>query len=174
MIKIVMDIEADGPIIGKHSMISFGAVIIDKKRDLKETFYRNMRPVGEDYIPEALAISGFSREETLEFDSPEKVMKEFNEWILSFNQKRAKLLSDNSGFDASWVNWYFLTYIGSNPFGHSSEDIGSMFKGIQKNMKASFKYLRKSKHTHNALDDAMGNAEALLAMEEKFNMNLLL
>ena len=174
MIKIVVDIESDGPIIGKHSMISFGAVVLDKERNLKKTFYRELKPIGEEYIKEALAVSGFSREETLIFEDPKKVMQEFYLWIQSFNDKRAKLMSDNSGYDASWINWYFLTFVGENPFGHSSEDIGSMFKGIQKNMKANFKFLRKTNHIHNALDDAIGNAEALLEMERKYNLNLLL
>ena len=31
---------------------------------------------------------------------------------------------------------------------------------------ANFKFLRKTRHTHNPVDDARGNAEALLAMKE--------
>jgi len=34
---------------------------------------------------------------------------------------------------------------------------------------ATFKHLRKTKHTHHPVDDARGNAEALLAMK---NMGL--
>jgi hypothetical protein len=30
----------------------------------------------------------------------------------------------------------------------------------------NFKHLRKTEHTHNPVDDARGNAEALLAMKE--------
>jgi len=174
MLNVIIDIEADGAIIGKHSMISFGAVIVDKKRDLKKTFYRELKPIGEDYNPEALAVSGFSREETLKFEEPAVVMKEFFDWINSHGEDRAKLFSDNAGYDASWINWYFLTYVGKNPFGWTSEDISSLFKGVKGNMKASFKPLRKSAHTHNALDDAMGNAEAILAIEKKFKMNFFL
>ena len=33
------------------------------------------------------------------------------------------------------------------------------------NMFDNFKHLRKTKHTHNPLDDARGNAEAMLAMK---------
>jgi len=177
MIKIIIDIEADGAILGTHSMISFGAVVLDKGRKLEKTFYSNMKPIGNNFVPEALAVSGFSREETLQFPEAAIVMADFKKWLDSLSSKkneRFKLMSDNSGFDASWINWYFLTFQGTNPFGHSSEDIGSMFKGIQKNMKANFKFLRKTKHTHNALDDAIGNAEALLAMESKFGLDLLL
>ena len=30
----------------------------------------------------------------------------------------------------------------------------------------NFKHLRKTRHTHNPVDDARGNAEALLVMKE--------
>ncbi len=33
-------------------------------------------------------------------------------------------------------------------------------------MSVNFKHLRKSRHTHQPVDDARGNAEALLAMVE--------
>ena len=39
-----------------------------------------------------------------------------------------------------------------------------LFNGMNKSMKQSFKHLRRTKHSHNALDDALGNAEAMLEM----------
>jgi hypothetical protein len=35
-------------------------------------------------------------------------------------------------------------------------------------MKANFKHLRKTKHTHNPLDDSRGNAEALNIIFQNF------
>ncbi|MEM8605165.1 MAG: exonuclease, partial [Cyanobacteria bacterium P01_H01_bin.121] len=43
---------------------------------------------------------------------------------------------------------------------------GSLYKGLQKDTFTNFKHLRKTKHTHNPVDDALGNAEALLQMKE--------
>ena len=60
---------------------------------------------------------------------------------------------------------YFHHFIGYNPFGHSSTNIGSLYKGMQKDMFVNPKHLKKTKHTHNALDDAKGNAEIILAMK---------
>ncbi len=37
---------------------------------------------------------------------------------------------------------------------------------MQKDAFVNFKHLRKTKHTHNPVDDARGNAEALLQMKE--------
>ena len=40
------------------------------------------------------------------------------------------------------------------------------YKGMQKDTFVNFKHLRKTTHTHNPVDDARGNAEALLQMKE--------
>ena len=37
-------------------------------------------------------------------------------------------------------------------------------------MYQNFKHLRKTKHTHNPVDDAMGNVEALIQMADKFDL----
>ena len=59
--NVMIDIESDGPCPGMHSMICFGAVIVEA--GLQRTFYATLKPISETYVPEALAISGFSREE---------------------------------------------------------------------------------------------------------------
>lgn len=167
---VVVDIEADGPIYGIHSMISFGAVIVDKDGKLDKKFYGEMKPLGDEFIPEALAVSGFSREETLKFKDPKEVMLAFEKWLNDNKinkHDRPMFYSDNNGFDFPWINYYFLRFVGNNPFGHSSTNIGSLYKGLTKSIKSNFKHLRKTKHTHNPVDDAKGNAEALLAMYKK-------
>ena len=75
-------------------------------------------------------------------------------------------ISDNNGFDWQFINWYFHHFTGGNPFGHSSTNLGSLYKGMQRDMAVNFKHLRKTRHTHHPVDDARGNAEALLAMME--------
>jgi hypothetical protein len=39
-----------------------------------------------------------------------------------------------------------------------------------KDVRKSFKHLRKTPHTHHPVDDAKGNAEALLAMIQEFGL----
>ena len=172
MINIVFDVESDGPIIGYHSMISFGAVVL--KEGLKETFYSELKPIGDNYVKDALAVSGFTREDTLKFKDAELVMKEFDNWLLKINptNDRLNFWSDNNGYDFPWIQWYCLTFNGINRLGHSSNNIRNVFNGMNRDMKKSFKHLRKTKHTHNALDDAIGNAEALLAMSKMGMKNL--
>jgi hypothetical protein len=62
MSYIMVDIESDGPIPGDYSMISFGAVLVDE--NLNKSFYGKLKPISEKWIPEALAVSGHTRDET--------------------------------------------------------------------------------------------------------------
>lgn len=158
-----VDIEADGAIPSDYSMISLGIVLVDV--DLDKTFYAELAPISDKWNPEALAVSGFTREQTLGFESPLTVMIRLDAWIKKVSVGKPMFYSDNNGFDWQFINWYFHHFIGHNPFGHSSTNIGSLYKGMQKDMFVNFKHLRKTKHNHNALADAKSNAEALLAMK---------
>ena len=75
MTYIMVDVEADGPIPGDYSMISFGIVVVEPA--LNKMFYGQLKPISDRWIPEALAVSGFSREETLAFDDPGTIMLQF-------------------------------------------------------------------------------------------------
>ena len=73
-----------------------------------------------------------------------------------------------------FICWYFYHFTGQNPFGHSSQNLGSLFKGMEKDMFKNFKHLRKTKHTHHPVDDARGNAEALLIMKREYGLKIKL
>ena len=168
MTYIMVDVETDGPIPGDYSMVCFGAIIVDEALD--KTFYGQLKPVSDRWIPEALSVSGFAREVTLEFDEPAEVMARFQEWILLHCQERPLFISDNNGFDWQFVNYYFHHFLGNNPFGHSSTNLGSLYKGLVKDTSRNFKSLRKTAHTHHPVDDARGNAEALLHMQKDLGL----
>ena len=170
MSNIIVDVEADGPCPGLFSMVSFGAVILSENLD--KTFYGQLRPISEEWIPEALAVSGHSREETLTFRDPTYVMQEFATWIAANSKGRPIFWADNNGFDWQFINYYFHAFYGSNPFGFSSQNINSLYKGITRDLFCSFKHLRKTKHTHHPVDDAKGNAEALIAMRDTKNLKI--
>jgi len=167
---ISVDVEADGPIPGDYSMISFGAVIVDDHLD--KTFYGKLKPISDKYIPDSLAISGFTREETLTFDDPVRVMLEFEEFIKTHSPKRSVFVSDNNGFDFMFISWYFHHFLGRNPFGWTSRRISDMYCGLVNDAFASWKHLRKTEHTHNPVDDAKGNAEVLLHMKNEMGFKI--
>jgi DNA polymerase III epsilon subunit-like protein len=158
----MIDIESDGPIPGDYSMISFGAVVVEP--DLQRTFYAELKPISEKWLESSLEIGKFTREQTLTFEDPLSAMQRFAEWLKEVNDGRLMFVSDNNGFDWQFINWYLHHFLGQNPFGHSSTNLGSLYKGMVKNMHKNFKHLRRTTHTHNALDDAIGNAESMLIM----------
>jgi len=170
MTYIMMDIEADGPIPSDYSMISFAAVVVEPGLD--RTFFACLKPVSENWIPQALQVSQFSREQTLQFDDPHSVMQRFADWLAALNSKRLMFIADNNGFDWQFINWYFHHFLNTNPFGHSSTNLGSLYKGVVGDMFKTFKHLRKTAHTHNALDDAIGNAEALLTIKDQYQLKI--
>lgn len=160
----VLDVEADGPIPHKYSMVSFGVVKVDD--DLKTTFYGETHPISLVYNPDALAISGFSREEHEQFRDPKDVMEEFAIWLKENSKGKPVMLSDNIAFDWQWINYYFHHYLGYNPFGYSGRRIGDLYCGLVKDPFSKWKYLRDTIANHHPVQDALGNAEALLKMEK--------
>jgi len=166
MSYIVVDIEADGEIPGRNSIVCFGAVIVEPT--LSKTFYGKTKPISENWKPDALAVSGFSREQHLTFDDPALVMQNFHSWIIENSIGKPTFISDNLAFDWQWINWYFHMYRNENPFGFSGRRIGDLYCGMMKdtglNQEWKRKY-RKTKHTHHPVDDAKGNAGALIAMK---------
>jgi DNA polymerase III epsilon subunit-like protein len=164
MSYIVVDVEADGEIPNKYSLVCFGAVIVEPS--LSKTFYGRVKPISNNWVPEALAISGFSREEHLGFDDPMQVFENFNNWIKENSKGHPIFISDNLAFDWQWINYYFHYYIGKNPFGFSGRRIGDMYAGMKMDTFVKWKHLRKTIHDHNPVNDAIGNAEVLLQMQE--------
>jgi DNA polymerase III epsilon subunit-like protein len=170
MTYVMVDIESDGPIPGDNSMVCFGAVIVEA--DLSRTFYGKLKPISEKWIPEALKVSGFTRNEVLQFDVPLIEMTRFDDWLKENVKDRPMFISDNNGFDWQFINWYFHHFLEKNPFGFSSTNLGSLYKGMVKDMSPNFKYLRKTRHSHNPVDDAIGNAEALLYMKNEMDLKI--
>src|SRR5687767_9358225 len=115
MSYVMVDVEADGPAPGLYSMVSFGAVVVSPGLD--RTFYGRTRPISDQWIEAALAVSGHSREEHAGFEDPAPVMARFASWVLAEAGKRPIFISDNNGFDWSFINYYFHRFTGSNPFG---------------------------------------------------------
>ncbi len=170
MSLVMVDIESDGPIPGDYSMICFAAMIVEPSMSL--SFTGRLKPVSDNFNHDALAVSGFTREETLMFDEPEAVMSKFNNWLRKSIDSRAVFISDNNGYDWMFICWYFHHFLGHNPFGYSSVNLGSLYKGLVKDYSQNFKHLRKTEHTHDPLDDVKGNVEALLTMKNELGLKI--
>jgi hypothetical protein len=171
---IMVDVEADGPIPGDYSMVSVGAIIVREPLEDAPTFYGRFKPISEKYQEEALAVCNHTREETLTFPEPKEELLKFEGWLKEHGGNRPLFISDNNGFDFMFVCWYFWHFLGRNPFGHSSANLGSIYKGMVRNTFKNFKHLRQTEHTHNPVDDAKGNAEALLHLVKEEDLKISL
>ncbi len=162
---ISVDVEADGPCPGLYSMVSFGAVsVLDTTRRFKGL----TAPISPTWIPDALAISGVSRDEHKTYPEPSIAMRGFASWITEVCGKhRPVFISDNPAFDWQFINYYFHKYIGQNPFGYSARRIGDLYCGLKKDGRARWKHLRRTKHDHDPVNDALSNAEAILEVAKE-------
>lgn len=175
-IYISGDIEADGPIPGRYSMLSFGLVVAATfdgetfaPRADAETFYRELKPIGDECLPEAIAASGLDRDELLRIGvEPTEAMRDAAAWVESVAVgARPVLVGYPVVFDWMFLHWYFVAFCGESPFGFSGAlDMKTIYQ-----QKAHVRLdeagrndlpleLRAARpHTHNALDDAREQAE---------------
>ena len=166
----IVDVEADGPYPGDFSMVSFGVVKLSDALDC--TYLGKVCPISSSYVQEALAVSNVSRAEHLTYPDPKLEMEKLTSWVLKNSSGRPVFVSDNPAFDYMWMNYYLHKYTGKNVFGHSARRIGDFYSGLVKDVFKSneWKSLRKTAHTHNPLDDALGNAEALNTLFARYGL----
>lgn len=174
---ISVDIEASGRIPGKYSMLSLGACVVG---DISKTFYVELKPVNDNYIQEALDVTGFSMEELKKNGTePKKAMEDFEKWIKTEAAPDSRAVFVSFGtFDWMFAQYYLYKYLGRKPFGFNGIDIKSYYMGMadcdwkgttrRRIRKKNPQLTSQRKHTHNALDDAVGAAELFEKML-KFN-----
>ncbi|MBI4066563.1 3'-5' exonuclease, partial [Candidatus Gottesmanbacteria bacterium] len=105
-------------------------------------------------------------------EAPAAAMARFEQWILQVSDGgRPVFVAFNATFDWMFVHWYFVTYLGRDPFGVSGLDIKAYVMGkhrlawgetVKKNVKKLYPTILP--HTHNALDDAREQAELFRQM----------
>lgn len=164
-IYISVDIEAAGPYPPVFSMLSIGACVVG---DCDTSFYRELRPISDRAIPEAIRIVGKSLEHfATSGRDPKSVMAGFERWVKSTSRGRNPVfVGFNAAFDWAFVNWYFHTQLGRTPFGIGPIDIKSYFMGLAgstwkdtRSSKIPAKFKGMIQQTHNALDDAKSQAQ---------------
>lgn len=162
---ISVDIEASGPIPGEYSMLSLGACVIGKK---EVNFYVEFKPISQKFISSALEVSGLSLEKLQrEGIDPAAGVAQFETWIIKVcDEARPVFIAFNATFDWSFIHWYFIKFLGRDPFGISGLDIKAYYMGKLNTTwsettkkRVAEKFAPSYKHTHNALDDALEQAE---------------
>ena len=164
-IYISVDVEASGPFPPTFSMLSIGACVVG---DHTASFYVELKPISEQVVAEAIRVVGKPLEYFAEKGrEPKAVMAELEEWVESISRGQTPVfVGFNAAFDWAFVNWYFHTYLGRNPFGIGSIDIKSYFMGLKggsweeaRSSRIPARFKGTAEQTHNALDDARSQAE---------------
>jgi hypothetical protein len=165
-IYVSTDIEADGPIPGPHSMLSFGSAAYLDDKTLVSTFTANL-----DLLPGAAGhpetMKWWTQNEAAwnasrsNCEAPEAVIPRYVTWLKELPGKPV-FLGYPASYDFMFVYWYLMRFAGESPFSHSALDIKTFAMALLKtgyrdatkrNMpKAWFDQLP---HTHIALDDAI-------------------
>ena len=170
---LAVDVEADGPIPGPYSMISLGMAVTGRP-DL--AFYTELRPISDDFVPEALAVSGLDRDRLMREAPPAKeAMRAAASWVNGLRRiGRPVFLAAPAVWDGMFVHWYFVRYIGRNPFGMtgSGVDLRSYWMGATgcewtQTHKGKIKRalgLTGVPHTHHAGEDAAELAQVFAAV----------
>lgn len=168
-----VDVESAGPIPGTYSMLSFGACVVDNPQ---ETFYVELKPITKAFVPDALKVSGFDLK-ILESKGTDvgTAMNDFKDWILKVSGSRKPIFVGFNGcYDWQFINWYLISFCGSNPFGFGGVDIKSYYMGLSglkwsqttsSQLPPEFK--PDVPQTHNALDDALAQASIFSKMLKK-------
>ncbi|WP_175409185.1 3'-5' exoribonuclease domain-containing protein [Streptomyces sp. TRM64462] len=174
---ISVDIEADGPVPGPYSMLSFGAAVAGRQDGggyvaadpEAATFYRELRPISGEFVPEALAVSGLDRERLLEEGAePAVALAEFAVWVREVSRGAQPVMCGYPApYDWMFLYWYLMRFTGESPFGHSGcLDMKTLYAAkarlplrVVAKRTMPPELLPGRHHTHHALDDAIEQAE---------------
>jgi hypothetical protein len=166
-IYVSTDVEADGPIPGPNSMLSFGSAAFRRGGEMVGTFAVNLEllpgaapdPRTHEWWlsqPEAWKACRENCEE------PGAAMRRYVEWLRSLPGKPV-FVGYPVAYDFMFVYWYLIRFAGESPFSHSALDIktaamlamGKPYReATKKNMPR--RWFGDQPHTHVALDDAIG------------------
>ncbi|MEV0170108.1 exonuclease [Streptomyces sp. NPDC050803] len=174
---ISVDIEADGPIPGPYSLLSLGAAVAGRQdadgftphAPERQTFYCELRPISEDFVPEALAVSGLDRERLgREGLDPAVALARFSRWVREVSGDAQPVMCGYpASYDWTFLYWYLIRFTGASPFGHSgcldmktlyATKAGLPLRSVGKRTMPR-ELLPRRPHTHHALDDAIEQAE---------------
>ncbi|MBK9384016.1 MAG: 3'-5' exoribonuclease [Planctomycetes bacterium] len=172
---VSVDIEADGPVPGLHSLLSIGAAAYRASGRLLGTFAVNLEPLpGATAHPRTVAwwqeqpeAWAACREDLV---APELAMARFAAWVAEL-PGRAIFVGYPASFDFAFVSYYFERFGHGAPFGHAALCVQSFAMALGR---SSFDRARRMclperwrssrPHTHRALDDALEQGEIFLAM----------
>lgn len=166
-IYVSTDVEADGPIPGPHSMLSFGSAAYQGNKELVSTFSANLETLpGASGHPQTMKWWESQQEAwracRKDLQSPTEAMSAYVSWLKGLPGKPV-FVGYPASYDFMFIYWYIMRFVGESPFSHSALDIKTYAMALlKKGYRASVKrnmprqWFDNLPHTHVALDDALG------------------
>ena len=158
-------------------MLAIGACIVG---NVNNSFYIELRPINSSFVHAAMEIINRPLEEFARTGrDPAEAMGAFCDWVNTVSRGATPVfVGFNAAFDWSFVNWYFHTYTDSNPFGFAALDIKSYYMGLvgcdwdkTRSSQIHPKFKATTKHSHNALNDAIEQANMFERMHQAYRPN---
>lgn len=165
-IYVSTDIEADGPIPGPNSMLSFASAAYRADKTLVGTFSRNLETLPEAQPDPKTAAWWQSQPEAWaacrqDAQPPQEAMSDYLAWLKSLPGKPV-FVAYPAAYDFLFVYWYLIRFTGESPFSHSALDIKTFAMALlgrdyrestKRNMPR--RWFDNLPHRHVALDDAI-------------------
>ena len=137
-IYVSTDVEADGPIPGPNSMLSFGSAAYTGRKELISTFSANLETLpGATADPKTAEWWAQQPEAWAacrqELEMPETAMRRYVLWLKALPGKPV-FVGYPAGFDFLFVYWYLIRFAGESPFGWAKdqcEAIGVAWPPVQ-------------------------------------------
>jgi hypothetical protein len=183
-IYVSTDIEADGPIPGPHSMLSFASAAYRADKTLVATFSANLQTLvgatGDAKTMEFWRTQPAAWEATrIDTQPPEQAMGSYVAWLKALPGKPV-FVGFPAAYDFMFVYWYLMRFAGESPFSHSALDIKTYAMSLlHLNYRECVKRTMPQRwfdalpHTHVALDDALGQGALFCNMlAENFKKNV--
>src|SRR5439155_18311200 len=126
-IYVSTDVEADGPIPGPHSMLSFASAAFRADKTLVSTFTANLETLpGAQGDPATLAWwqqhpAAWEAART-DLQDPAAAMQDYARWLQALPGKPV-FVGYPAGYDFLFVYWYLIRFVGQSPFSFSALDI---------------------------------------------------
>jgi hypothetical protein len=120
----MVDIEASGPILGRHSMTELGAAVGTRVRGVIDRFEVLIAPISDEVKTSKRSFAR-AREHGV---PPAEAMARFEAWTRPFREQKSSFVARPAAFDWPWIVWYAWTYLGDNPFGFKAVCASSWFE----------------------------------------------
>jgi len=165
-IYVSTDVEADGPIPGPNSMLSFGSAAYRADKTLVGTFTANLETLpGAVSAPDTMAWWQTQPDAWIKCREnlvpPQTAMRNYLAWLKQLPGNPV-FVAYPAAYDFLFVYWYLIEFTGESPFSHSALDIKTyamalLRRGYRDSTKSNMpkRWFDELPHTHRALDDAI-------------------